>query len=58
MEASYEWDGKIGTAEDSTLREVAQVVGREVREVDLKLIELAPEVTRDQVAAATEAAIV
>jgi hypothetical protein len=35
MEASSEWEGIIGKAEDTTIREMAEVVGREVREVDL-----------------------
>jgi GGDEF domain-containing protein len=35
MAAGHEWEGITRTADESTIREVAQVVGREVREVDL-----------------------
>ncbi|HEX4347661.1 MAG TPA: diguanylate cyclase [Vicinamibacterales bacterium] len=35
VEASREWEGMMMTADDATLHEVAQLVGREVRDVDL-----------------------
>lgn len=35
LEASREWEGMMVTADDGTLQEVAQVVGREVRDTDL-----------------------
>jgi len=35
VEASREWEGMMVTADDGTLREVAQLIGREVRETDL-----------------------
>ncbi len=35
LEASREWEGMMVTADDGTLREVAQVIGREVRDTDL-----------------------
>ena len=35
VETSREWEGMMVTADDGTLREVAQVIGREVRGTDL-----------------------
>jgi len=35
VEASREWEGMTVTADDGTLQEVAQVIGREVRDTDL-----------------------
>ncbi|MGE3955561.1 MAG: hypothetical protein AB7H96_02500 [Vicinamibacterales bacterium] len=35
LEASREWEGMMVTADDGTLLEVAQVIGREVRDTDL-----------------------
>jgi GGDEF domain-containing protein len=35
LETSREWEGMMVTADDGTLQEVAQVVGREVRDTDL-----------------------
>jgi hypothetical protein len=35
VEASREWEGMTVTADDGTLREVAQLIGREVRDTDL-----------------------
>src|SRR6478672_1331868 len=35
VEASREWEGMTVTADDGTLQEVAQLIGREVRETDL-----------------------
>ncbi len=35
LEASREWEGMMVTADDGTLQEVAQVVGREIRDTDL-----------------------
>jgi hypothetical protein len=35
VEASREWEGMMVTADDGTLREVAQLIGREVRDTDL-----------------------
>ena len=35
LEASREWEGMMVTADDGTLQEVAQVIGREVRDTDL-----------------------
>jgi GGDEF domain-containing protein len=35
FEASREWEGMMMTADDATVQEVAQLVGREVRDVDL-----------------------
>lgn len=35
VEASREWEGMIVTADDGTLQEVAQLIGREVRDTDL-----------------------
>jgi hypothetical protein len=34
VEASREWEGMIVTADDGTLQEVAQIIGREVRDTD------------------------
>ena len=35
VEASREWEGMTMTADDGTLHEVAQLIGREVRDTDL-----------------------
>jgi PleD family two-component response regulator len=35
LEASREWEGMMVTADDGTLQEVAQVIGKEVRDTDL-----------------------
>ena len=35
VEASREWEGMTMTADDGTVREVAQLIGREVRDTDL-----------------------
>jgi hypothetical protein len=35
MEATREWDGVLVTADDGTVHEVAQIIGREVRDTDL-----------------------
>jgi GGDEF domain-containing protein len=35
IEASREWEGMTVTADDGTLQEVAQIIGKEVRETDL-----------------------
>ena len=35
LEASREWEGMMVTADDGTLQEVAQLIGREVRDTDL-----------------------
>jgi GGDEF domain-containing protein len=35
LEASREWDGMLVSADDGTLHEVAQIIGREVRDTDL-----------------------
>ena len=35
VEASREWEGMTVTADDGTLREIAQLIGREVRGTDL-----------------------
>ncbi len=35
VEASREWDGMTVTADEGSLREVAEVIGREVRDTDL-----------------------
>ena len=35
VEASREWEGMTVTADDGTLQEVAQLIGREVRDTDL-----------------------
>jgi hypothetical protein len=35
VEASREWEGMTVTADDGTLRQVAQLIGREVRDTDL-----------------------
>ena len=35
VEASREWDGTTVTADDGTLQEVAQLIGREVRDTDM-----------------------
>jgi hypothetical protein len=35
IEASREWEGMMVTADDGTLHEVAQIIGREVRDTDL-----------------------
>jgi len=35
VETAREWDGVLVTADDGTVREVAQIVGREVRDTDL-----------------------
>src|SRR5262245_15915901 len=35
VEAAREWDGVLVTADDGTLHEVAQIIGREVRDTDL-----------------------
>ena len=35
VEASREWEGMMVTADDGTLHEVAQIIGREVRDTDL-----------------------
>src|SRR6186713_1360100 len=35
VEASREWDGLTVTADDGTLHEVAQIIGKEVRDTDL-----------------------
>ena len=35
VEASREWEGMMVTADDGTLQEVAQIIGREVRDTDL-----------------------
>jgi hypothetical protein len=34
VEASREWEGMMVTADDGTLQEVAQIIGREVRDTD------------------------
>lgn len=35
VEASREWEGMLVTADDGTLREVADIIGREIRDTDL-----------------------
>ena len=35
LEASREWDGVLVTADDGTVQEVAQIIGKEVRDTDL-----------------------
>lgn len=35
VEASREWEGMMMTADEATVHEVAQLIGREVRDVDL-----------------------
>src|SRR6185295_2793680 len=35
VEASREWEGMTVTADDGTVQEVAQIIGREVRDTDL-----------------------
>jgi GGDEF domain-containing protein len=35
VEASREWEGMTMTADDGTVQEVAQIIGREVRDTDL-----------------------
>jgi len=35
VEAAREWDGVLVTADDGTVQEVAQIIGREVRDTDL-----------------------
>jgi GGDEF domain-containing protein len=35
LEASREWEGVMITADDGTVQEVAQIIGREVRDTDL-----------------------
>src|SRR3954468_15808695 len=35
LEASREWEGAMITADDGTVQEVAQIIGREVRDTDL-----------------------
>jgi PleD family two-component response regulator len=35
VEASREWEGMMVTADDGTLQEVAQLIGREVRDTDV-----------------------
>ena len=35
LEAAREWDGVLVTADDGTVHEVAQIIGREVRDTDL-----------------------
>jgi len=35
IEAAREWDGVLVTADDGTLQEVAQIIGKEVRDTDL-----------------------
>ena len=35
VEASREWEGMMVTADDGTVQEVAQIIGREVRDTDL-----------------------
>ncbi len=35
IEASREWDGTTVTADDGTLKEMAQIIGNEVRDTDL-----------------------
>jgi GGDEF domain-containing protein len=35
VEASREWEGMTVTADDGTLQEVAQIIGKEVRDTDL-----------------------
>ena len=35
VEASREWDGMTVTADEGSLREVAEIIGREVRDTDL-----------------------
>src|SRR5712671_7154519 len=35
VEASREWEGMVVTADDGTLQEVAQIIGKEVRDTDL-----------------------
>lgn len=35
LEASREWEGMMVTADDGTVQEVAQVIGRDVRDTDL-----------------------
>jgi hypothetical protein len=35
LEASREWEGMMVTADDGTVQEVAQIIGKEVRDTDL-----------------------
>src|SRR4029079_2884961 len=35
LEASREWEGMTVTADDGTIHEVAQIIGKEVRDTDL-----------------------
>ena len=35
LETAREWDGVLVTADDGTVQEVAQIIGREVRDTDL-----------------------
>jgi GGDEF domain-containing protein len=35
VEASREWEGMMVTADDGTLHEVAQIIGKEIRDTDL-----------------------
>jgi hypothetical protein len=35
LEASREWEGMVVTADDGTVQEVAQLIGKEVRDTDL-----------------------
>lgn len=35
VEAAREWDGVLVTADDGTVHEVAEIIGREVRDTDL-----------------------
>jgi GGDEF domain-containing protein len=35
VEAAREWDGVLVTADDGTVQEVAQIIGKEVRDTDL-----------------------
>src|SRR5258705_2433647 len=35
LEASREWEGMMVTADDGTVHEVAQIIGKEVRDTDL-----------------------
>ena len=35
VEASREWDGVLVTADDGTVHEVAEIIGKEVRDTDL-----------------------
>ena len=35
LEAAREWDGVLVTADDGTVHEVAQIIGKEVRDTDL-----------------------